>query len=410
VRRLPYQSNPRRDCLENPSLVTSAPTTRKDFSIKFLIIPVLLALAVAQATAAVSIEKLPEPGLQPQVQVALDGVTHLIYLTGEPKSADIVYRKQSPGETKWSDPLRVNNQPGSAMAVGTIRGAQLALGRNGLVHVAWFGSQPAASKQTHDGAPMFFARLNDDRQSFSPQKDVMTATRHLDGGGSVAADAEGRVFVMWHGSPAGSQGETNRAVFLARSTDDGNTFALERPVSPAGSGACGCCGLTAFANPRGEVFVLFRAARSLMQRDMTMLVSSDHGEHFKESFSHPWSVGMCPMSSANLTAANAGTWAAWETAGRVHFARFSESDQNPKVRAAGPLKEAKHPRLATNARGETLVVWTEGTGWQRGGSLAWQVFDAKGEPTAEKGKRDGIPAWSFAAAYARPDGNFVILH
>ena len=55
-------------------------------------------------------------------------------------------------------------------------------------------------------------------------------------------------------------------------------------------------------------------------------------------------------------------------------------------------------------------MWTEGTGWQRGGSFAWQLLDAKGEPTAEKGKREGIPAWSYATAYARPDGDFVILH
>ena len=75
----------------------------------------------------------------------------------------------------------------------------------------------------------------------------------------------------------------------------------------------------------------------------------------------------------------------------------------------GPLQGAKHPRLATNARGETIVVWTEGTGWQKGGALAWQVFDAKGEPTAEKGRSEGIPTWSYATAYAQPSGSFVIL-
>jgi hypothetical protein len=47
---------------------------------------------------------------------------------------------------------------------------------------------------------------------------------------------------------------------------------------------------------------------------------------------------------------------------------------------------------------------------QRGGALAWQVFDASGEPTADKGRRDDLPAWSFATTCARPDGNFVILH
>ena len=375
-----------------------------------IILLTLFALSVARAGATVSVEKLPEPGLQPQAIAAPDGTVHLIYLTGDPKSADIVYRNQRSGETKWSDPLRVNSQPGSAIAIGTIRGPQLALGRKGRVHVAWNGSQSAEPKPVSGDSPMLYARIDDSGKGFSPQKNLITATHGLDGGGSVAADAEGRVFVVWHSAPVGSQGETNRAVFLARSTDDGSTFAPEIRISPAGAGACGCCGLTAFANVRGEISVLFRAAHTLMQRDMTLLVSTDHGARFRESFAHPWSGGTCPMSSASLVDANTGGWAAWETAGRVYVARFSDKDWVAKPRPVGSLMGAKHPHLATNARGETLVVWTEGTGWQRGGSLAWQVFDAKGEPTSENGKRDGIATWSFATTFARSDGSFVILH
>jgi hypothetical protein len=168
--------------------------------------------------------------------------------------------------------------------------------------------------------------------------------------------------------------------------------------------------LTAFANARGETFVLFRAARSIMQRDMMLLVSRDHGQRFEEAFTHPWSVGMCPMSSASMATGGKGTWAAWEKAGVIYTTSLSDAAQkNPPARAVESLKGAKHPRVVANQRGETLVVWTEGTGWQRGGALAWQVFDQKGEPTGERGTRDGIPAWSYAAAFARPDGSFEIL-
>ncbi len=368
-----------------------------------------LTLAIPQADAAVSIERLPEAVLQPQAIAGPDGTVHLIYLTGEAKASDILYlRRMTDGG--WSDPLRVNSQGGSAVAIGTIRGPQLALGRNGRAHVVWNGSQSAEPKPANGGSPLLYARLNDDGRSFSAQRDLIGRTHELDGGGSVAADAEGRVFVVWHGSPAASKGETNRAVFLALSTDDGGNFASERVISPMGTGACGCCGLTAFANTRGDVFVLFRTARTMMQRDIALLVSSDRGGSFRESFSHPWSVGMCPMSSASVVGADSGTWAAWETAGRVQLARFSEADWKPQPRAFGALKGAKHPRVAVNRRGETLLVWTEGTGWQQGGSFAWQLLDAKGEPTAEKGKRGGIPPWSYATTYARPDGEFVILH
>ena len=368
-----------------------------------------LTLVIAQAGAAVSIERLPESGLQPQAVAAPDGTIHLIYLAGDAKASDILYRRRTT-DGGWSDPLKVNSQAGSAVAIGTIRGPQLAPGRNGQAHVVWNGSQSATPKPVNGGSPLLYARLNDDGRGFSAQRDLIGRTHELDGGGSVAADAEGRVFVVWHASPADSKGETNRAVFLALSTDDGSSFASERVISPTGTGACGCCGLTAFANARGEAFVLFRTARTMMQRDTALLVSSDLGGSFRESFSHPWSVGMCPMSSANIAAADNGTWVAWETAGRAQFARFSDADWKPQPRAFGALKGAKHPRVAVNRKGETLLVWTEGTGWQRGGSFAWQLLDAKGEPTAEKGKREGIPAWSYATAYARPNGDFVILH
>ena len=374
-----------------------------------LAIVAVLSLAIAQAGAAVIIEQLPGAGFQPQAIAAPDGTVHLIYLTGEAKASDILYRRRKTDDV-WSDPLRVNGQAGSAVAIGTIRGPQLALGRNGRAHVVWNGSQSAEPKPTNGGSPLLYARLSDDGLGFSAQRNLLGRTHELDGGGSVAADGEGRVFVVWHASPAGNKGETNRAVFLALSTDDGGSFAAERAISPAGTGACGCCGLTAFANARGDAFVLFRTARTMMQRDMALLVSSDHGGSFRESFSHPWSVGMCPMSSASVGGAETGTWAAWETAGRVQLARFSDTDWKPQPRAFGALKGAKHPRVAVGRRGETLLVWTEGTGWQRGGSFAWQLFDAKGVPTTEKGKREGIAAWSYATAYARTNGDFVILH
>ncbi len=370
----------------------------------------VLAAWVPRGGAAVSLEKLPEPGLQPQALTSPDGTVHLIYLKGDPKAADVVYRRKTAGQTSWGAPLRVNSQAGSAIAVGTIRGAQLAVGRQGAVHVAWNGSSSALPKPVNGGTPMLYARLQNGGSSFSEQRNLMTASHELDGGGAVAADSDGRVFVIWHASPAGISGETNRAVYLALSKDDGSTFAPERRISPEGSGACGCCGLTAKASTGGDVFVLFRTARSPLQRDMSLLVSSDHGAHFTEALSHPWSINACPMSSANLSDATPGVWAAWETAGQIHFAHFSNLERQTPTNSAGPKRAAKHPRIAANSRGETLVVWTEGTGWQRGGDLGWQVLDSKGQSTAEKGRLPGIPAWHFATVFTKLNGDFVILH
>jgi hypothetical protein len=81
------------------------------------------------------------------------------------------------------------------------------------------------------------------------------------------------------------------------------------------------------------------------------------------------------------------------------------------VAASGVGEDRKHPAVAGNARGETLLVWTEGTGWQKGGSLAWQLFDREGKPLDEKGRLEGaVPVWGLATAVARPEGGFTIIY
>ena len=368
----------------------------------------LLAAPVIAEPGRVTLARVPNDGIQPQAAVDGSGVVHLIYFKGKPGGGDVYYVNQQPGRDSFSTPIQVNTQRGSAIAVGTIRGPQLALGRNGRVHVAWNGSQEAA---THRGAPMLYTRRNDAGTAFEPERDLIHDTVGLDGGGSVAADPVGNVYVMWHASPPdNSEGETRRAVYLAWSSDDGKTFAREKPVNPKPTGACGCCGMKAFADRRGNVFALYRAAGEKVNRDEILLVSRDHGATFEIANAHPWNVATCPMSSAAIAETASGLLAAWETAGQVYFAPVDGKTLKVGKSVAPPGSgKRKHPVAISNAQGDTLVTWAEGTGWQRGGVVAWQVFDASGQPK-EKGRTDGVPVWSLVAAVARNDGSFVIFY
>ena len=119
------------------------------------------------------------------------------------------------------------------------------------------------------------------------------------------------------------------------------------------------------------------------------------------------------MSSEALVEGPSGVLAGWETTGQVMFGRLDRQTLKvaAPISAPGEGRDRKHPALAENAAGETILVWTEGTGWQRGGALAWQVYDPSGKPTAEKGRLPGgIPVWGLATVAARPDGGFVIIH
>ena len=188
------------------------------------------ARAVA-AAPAVDVQRVPHGGIQPEVATGRDGVIHLVYFTGTPGAGDLFYVSSADGGRTFSGPLRVNSQPGSAIATGTIRGAQVAAGPDGRVHVAWNGSDAALPrgvanpKTRRAGSPMLYARSNAQRTAFEPQRNLMTHTFDLDGGGSLAVDEGGAVYVAWHANDVtGDPGEASRRVWLARSTDGGATL------------------------------------------------------------------------------------------------------------------------------------------------------------------------------------------
>jgi hypothetical protein len=263
---------------------------------------------------------------------------------------------------------------------------------------------------------MLYTRINEDGSGFEPQRNLMTRSFGLDGGGSIAADRSGNVYVMWHGiglqdARGELQGEARRQVWIAASHDDGKSFASEKKAWEEPKGACGCCGLKTIAARNGAVFALYRSATEGIHRDIYLLESSNKGETFSGKLLHKWDINACPMSSMDFAECGDTVAGAWETGGQVYWAAIrGKNGPGQPIAAPGEGKGRKHPRVAFNRNGELLLVWTEGTGWQRGGSLAWQVYDAGGKPTPEHGVVAGVPAWSFAAPVSNPDGTFQIFY
>jgi hypothetical protein len=229
----------------------------------------------------VTVLETPDGGIQPQAVVDARGTLHLIYFKGEEGAGDLFYVRREAGKERFSEALRVNSQPGSAVAIGSIRGGQIALGKAGRIHVAWNGSVKA----------MNYARLNDAGTAFEEQRNLMQGTAILDGGGTVAADDAGNVYVAWHALKAGGErGEDKRQVWVARSTDEGKTFSKEAPAWAEPTGACGCCSLRAFADGKGSVYLLYRSANAGVNRDTYLLTSTDKGKSFLGARIHKWKV------------------------------------------------------------------------------------------------------------------------
>jgi hypothetical protein len=374
-------------------------------------------VSLAAAQSEVAVIRVPDGGIQPQIVVEPD-LVHLIYFKGDARAGDVFYCTSERGRLKFAPAVQVNTRPGSAVAAGTIRGAHLAVGKDNRVHVSWNGS--VAQSGAKSG--MMYAWRDPGQQKFAPERNLMRKTIELDGGGSVAADRLGNVFVAWHArEKTAPEGEDSRQVWISRSSDGGQNFAEERPAWAEATGACGCCGMRLLAAEDSTVYALYRSARNTEHRDVYLLRSDDHGRTFKGRVLDRWNIKACPMSSMYLANVAAGgsshsnVVAAWETENDVFFADLD--GVKPPQKPSEPLSNRKHPAVARRADGSTLMTWVEGSGWQRGGTLAWELFAADGRPVSRNTSAQPVshrvpqrvPVWSFAAPFACADGSFAIL-
>jgi hypothetical protein len=384
-----------------------------------VIVRILFALAAATGIALtgpqaseqldrrVQIVATPDRGIQPQALVDANGTIHLIYFKGEPAAGNLYYVRRRAADASFSAAVRINSDAGSAIATGSVRGGQIALGRNGWVHVAWNGSKTLERhgvKQT----PVWYARLPQDGTAFEPQRAIGRQTRHLDGGGSIAADRRGQVHVVWHAAGV-ADGEPLRRIYVATSEDDGRQFAPEKAY-PMEGGACGCCELETLVDQKSRLQILYRSAGAMIHRDAMWITIGPQGASAPVRV-QPWELPACPMTTFAMVASPDGLVAAWETQQQVYSA-----DLNPDRRTVSvvtPMAGAamrKHPSVAINAAGDRLFAWAEGTAWARGGTVAWELRNLKGERVASGANAGAVPVWSLVSAIARPDGTFVVLH
>jgi len=202
----------------------------------------------------------------------------------------------------------------------------------------------------------------------------------------------------------------HRAVYIAGSGDFGATFGAERRVSVSEVGVCGCCGLKAFAPGPGQLAIVYRSADSGANRDMVLIVSTNAGQTFASRTLGKWKVSTCPMSTPALgTSPDGRLFVMWETDGQVFWTQVNplKTDEQTSVLAAGGTpRERKHPRFAYTggSNPEVVITWVEGTGWEKGGALAWQAGPGM------LGRQDGVRPWTFSAAFADPLGGFTILY
>lgn len=369
-----------------------------------LILAIVLAMAPVGIAAEVNVMRAPNGGIQPQLVVEKSGKQHLIYFKGGKQQGNVFYvTRDSKGDAAaWSEPKRVNSEPGGARRNGAISHARLAVDDSGRAHVAWFTMRPPN---------YFYARMTDDGRGFEPQRSLVKENiQGVEAGAALVTVGSDRVSMIWHAGPFARV--EKRGIFLVESTDGGQTFGPERQIDSAKAGSCPCCGLSAIAGQGGRLFVSYRSAEQQIHRDMTLLDSTDGGRSFSSSTLHKWDIPRCPVATTSFAAGPDGKVAvAWETKGKVYFSstdNFRGAIAPPAV-GYGQVRR-KNPAIAVNAKGETLLVWGEGEGFQSGGKLRWTVFENSGKPTGQKGQPGEIPESSMPSAVVLPDGSFLVIY
>jgi hypothetical protein len=341
--------------------------------------------AVVLSVPSVTVIQTPNSGIQPQAAVDARGTIHLLYFTGKPDEGNLEYVQSKDHGDTWTNPQKVNSAGNTAVAIGTIRGGQIAVSPNGNVHVVWLGTSKSPG--------LFYSQKRATDANFTEQKDLSDGTVNLDGGASVACD-DASVYVVWHAGAKLTDGEDKRQLWLRTSRDVGSTF-TKKSVLVSDQGACACCSTKAALDSRGRLIAMFRTALEGMDRDVFAVGWSWSFQVSKEKMDS-WRVATCPMSSFSILASNPIV-RAWETKGRVVV--------DGKTL---PEESAKHPSLA-RLDGTVLCAYVVGSGWQKGGKLAWSLLDASGKVLESKKTEDDIPTWSLASAIAIPTKGYLIF-
>ncbi len=383
----------------------------------FLCLLTLIGLQLASQGQDHMVERivLPEQGVQPQVAADASGRIHLVYHRGEPGEGNLYYSSLDSLQGQWATPIQVNQLPESVVATGTVRGHQIAVTPEGRVHVSWFANRDwhkPKGEPAHAYAPLMVATLKPGQARFSREQNLLSWTRHLDGGGSLAVDSRGNLFVAWHGrgdSPV--EGEMGRQVFMSVSVDGGETFSRERAIAEAPQGVCSCCGMRVHTDQQDGVHILYRGLRNQL-RPMVHLQSTDHGKHFTARFFDDWDIQACPMSLVSMADYAIGSaWIANECEGTIRLHHKTNYLSWTELISSQQQWKGKHPSLVANKDGEVLVTWAQDAGWGKGGQLRWAVVDASGKVVATNEAKDApeLPVWSFASAMVI-QGKFKLIY
>ncbi|MBM87543.1 MAG: hypothetical protein CMQ41_04135 [Gammaproteobacteria bacterium] len=361
--------------------------------------------------ADVVVQATPDGGIQPRITVDRHGDTHLLYFkkrlnTPAAREGNLYYRPLDKETGRFGLPVRVSSSA-FAMQTFSIARASMAISDDGRIHVMWYYPR---------SAEFIYSRSNPERTAFEKQRSIVENYREgIDAGGDIAALGS-QVAIIWGAGDL--RAEQERTMFARFSHDAGASFGQEFMISNADLGACACCSMAADYLEDNELLVAYRSAIDGIGRHMQLLTVSEvdkrviHASYGALHELQRWEASFCPLSTNDIARdSDAGRWLVFETQGRIVQMDIHNQDDVSKLAEPYVETRQKNPSIAIGHDGSRIVVWGEGISHARGGRLNIKVFDGNGEDTGYELKNEiEITDYSFPAAAALPNGNFLVLY
>ena len=389
------------------AITFNARSSRTSQLLCLLVVLLLGSVAVAE----IHIQKTPDGGVQPRLNIDESGNIHLLYFkkrlsAPSAREGNLYYRQYLPKQNRFGLPIKVSSTAYDIRTYAIAR-ASMAVGGDGRVHVVWY--LPGDNQY-------FYTRSNTERSQFEIQQPVVKEFGEgLDAGADIAAIGS-QVAIVW-GAGALSR-EYERTVYGRISIDSGATFSDELQMGNKELGACACCSLATNFGAENELAIAYRSAVDGVGRHMQVLTvqfagkTIESGGYAELSPLQEWELSACPLSTNDITVdVEANQWLVFETEGRINHLQLGMAAEAMPVAEPFIKTRQKNPAVAINTKGERLIVWGEAISHTRGGRLNMHLFTEKesGEK-AEFAEEISIPKFSFPAAAALPSGDFLVLY
>lgn len=286
------------------------------------------------------------------------------------------------GSKAFSEPLAVNREPELITADGESRPQIAVVGQR--VYVAWTQVLPQQPYAGHvrfafseDGGRSFgeAVTINDDAQPVSHRFHALFANAR-------------EVVLAWVDERNRDPGYRGAAIYTARSTDGGRSFAANQKLADH---SCECCRLGMAADSDGSPVVFWRHIFDKKARDFAL---ARLGEPLRRASEDGWEIDACPHHGGALAIDGEGRrHLAWFTGAEdspgLHY-RYIDGDAMSLPKPFGNIDaQAGHPQVAM--LGQQVV-------------LVWREYDGRNHSIRQMVSRDRGQRWSAPTTIARTTG------